>query len=577
MFDNLQHETEPTQEASPLPQPDPDLQYFERLRDYVRMGRVPWRRVSSWKKEDLCNRALVQPRDVGFQGRTPFPLRAHRFVSNLDFQSMLRKRFATEITEAAIGDLQKISPHLSAAKVLSTTQRIALTGLILAFAYAFATAPLATIISLNAVITAYFLLTISYRAILIILGAKIRKAQSLTPALKEEDYPVITILLPLYDDANALAPLTRSIDALQYPAGKKDVKLLLEADDDETLAEARRLGLHEKFDVIPVPPGAPRTKPKACNFGVQMARGDLVVIYDAEDHPEPDQLIKAARMFAGADPALACVQAKLNYYNRDENWLARLFTLEYSLWFDWLLPALQKLRAPIPLGGTSNFFKTETLMKIGGWDPFNVTEDADLGLRLSQLGYRVEMLDSTTFEEANCEIGNWIRQRSRWMKGYLQTWLIHMRRPQNITRSTGWLGLLTIQLFIAGNVLSALINPILWTIFVVWLVTQAQIISLAFPEPLLTLNMFALVYGNLFFITLAVLAPFKRGWFGLSLFGLTAPFYWLLTSVAAYKALWQLIFRPHYWEKTDHVISEVAQQRRREALAYFQNAPTHSK
>lgn len=236
------------------------------------------------------------------------------------------------------------------------------------------------------------------------------------------------------------------------------------------------------------------------------------------------------------------------------------------MWFDWLLPALQKLKVPIPLGGTSNFFRTDTLIKIGGWDPYNVTEDADLGLRISKLGYRVEILDSTTFEEANCKVGNWIRQRSRWMKGYMQTWLVHMRRPDKIVATTGWFGLLSVQLFIAGNVLSALINPILWTVFVVWLLTATKVISTLFPEPLLTLNLFALTVGNLFFIVLAVIAPLKRRWFHLSLAGFTAPAYWLLTSVAAYKALWQIFFKPHYWEKTDHVISEMAIARREEAM-----------
>ena len=227
---------------------------------------------------------------------------------------------------------------------------------------------------------------------------------------------------------------------------------------------------------------------------------------------------------------------------------------------------MQRLGAPIPLGGTSNYFRTDTLLDVGGWDPFNVTEDADLGLRLSKLGYRVEILDSTTFEEANCKTGNWIRQRSRWMKGYIQTWFVHMRRPQDIINTSGWSGFLSVQLFIAGNVFSALINPILWSVFALWLVTHAGAISAAFPGPLLGLNIFALTVGNLFFILLAVIAPLKRGWRRLSWSGLTAPFYWLLASLAAYKAVWQLIFRPHYWEKTDHVISEEAMAQRAEAV-----------
>ncbi|WP_279303116.1 glycosyltransferase family 2 protein [Hyphococcus luteus] len=246
--------------------------------------------------------------------------------------------------------------------------------------------------------------------------------------------------------------------------------------------------------------------------------------------------------------------------------MTRLFTLEYSLWFDWLLPALQRMGAPIPLGGTSNFFRAGLLAEIGGWDPYNVTEDADLGLRLARLGYRVEVMNSTTFEEANCRLSNWMRQRSRWLKGYLQTWLVHMRRPHRIIATTGWRGFLAVQLFVAGNVFSAMINPIMWTGFVFWITVNPPILNQLFPAPVLYLNLFALIFGNLVFVLLMVIGPLKRGWRSLAPYGLTAPAYWLLSSAAAYKALSQAIFRPHYWEKTDHVISKAARQKREDAL-----------
>ncbi|MEM9013913.1 MAG: glycosyltransferase family 2 protein, partial [Pseudomonadota bacterium] len=396
-----------------------------------------------------------------------------------------------------------------------------------------------------AVIYRFFLLIIS-------LNSKTPKTKPLSP----DQLPTVTILVPLYDEAKSVSRLLRSLRALDYPQEKLDIKLLLEGDDRNTIEEVRRHKLDDHFDVLLIPPCPPRTKPKACNFGLRLARGDLIVIYDAEDRPEPDQIQKAASAFHKADDDLACVQAKLNYYNKHENWLTRLFTLEYSLWFDWLLPALQELRAPIPLGGTSNFFRTDKLIEIGGWDPYNVTEDADIGIRISKLGYRVEIIDSTTFEEANCRLGNWVRQRSRWMKGYLQTWLVHMRKPHEIIRSSGWGGFLSLQLFVAGNIFSAIINPVLWTTTLIWLFTRTDAIAAAFPGPLLDLNMIALVAGNSFFVALSVIAPLRRGWFGLAAYGLTAPIYWLLTSIAAYKALWQIVLRPHYWEKTEHAISK---------------------
>ena len=184
-----------------------------------------------------------------------------------------------------------------------------------------------------------------------------------------------------------------------------------------------------------VPPSHPQTKPKACNFALRFARGEYLVVYDAEDRPEPDQLRKVVATFRRSPPNTACLQCRLNYYNVNENWLTRMFTLDYALWFDQMLPGLERLGMPIPLGGTSNHFRIDVLRELHAWDPFNVTEDADLGIRLGQKGYRVGIVDSTTFEEASCRAGQWMRQRSRWMKGYMQTLLVHTRRPLHLIRT----------------------------------------------------------------------------------------------------------------------------------------------
>ncbi|MEM8772561.1 MAG: glycosyltransferase family 2 protein [Pseudomonadota bacterium] len=554
------NESPPSEEAPP---PDRTLQSFSKLRAYIRNGKAPWRWVDHWKREDLCDSARITPADVGVRSGKPFPLRSHRFVSSRAYHRHLRKRFSSDALDASVDDLRLNAPQDSASGVLSLAQLLLVSLVIICIFAALWKAPLLTIIILNAGVTAYFISSMIFRAFLLAKGAP---ALSPPPPISSGALPVITILLPLYRDAKALPALNQAMRAIEYPAEKLDIKILLEEDDAETRREAEQFSADGFYDIIIVPTGGPKTKPKACNFGMHFARGDLIVIYDAEDQPEPDQLLKAAAAFAAGDDKLACVQARLNYYNRDDNWLTRQFTLEYSLWFDWLLPALQRLGAPIPLGGTSNFLRSDVLMEAGGWDPFNVTEDADLGLRLSKLGYQVEILDSTTFEEANCQVGNWIRQRSRWMKGYLQTWLVHMRQPWRIVSTTGWFGLLSVQLFIAGNVLSALINPILWAVFITWLFTGTDVISAAFPGPLLWLNIFALTIGNFFFVMLTVIAPLKRGWGGLSIAGLTAPAYWTLTSVAAYKALWQIMTRPYYWEKTDHVISKAALKKREDAL-----------
>jgi hypothetical protein len=255
-------------------------------------------------------------------------------------------------------------------------------------------------------------------------------------ALADADLPVYTILVPMYREPEVADKIMAAVTALDYPQDKLDVKLLLEEDDDLTRKKVAAVmaGMPLCVEVIvcpAVPKGQPKTKPRACNWGLDRARGEYLVIYDAEDRPEPDQLKKAVATFrklkAAGKKRVVCLQAKLNYFNADQNYLTRFFTLEYTNWFDLFLPGLHAFRTPIPLGGTSNHFHTQILRSVGGWDSFNVTEDCDLGIRLARLGYGTEILDSTTWEEANSRAGNWLRQRSRWIKGYLQTHLVHSR------------------------------------------------------------------------------------------------------------------------------------------------------
>ena len=349
-----------------------------------------------------------------------------------------------------------------------------------------------------------------------------------------------------------LPGLMRGLSALDYPHHLLDIKLVLEEDDRETVAAARALegrAGFAPFEIVEVPPGGPRTKPKAANYALAFARGDYLVVYDAEDRPEPDQLRKAVATFRAAPRTTACLQARLNFYNADHNWLTRMFALDYALWFDTLLPGLDSIGVPMPLGGTSNHFRTAVLRDTGGWDAFNVTEDADIGIRLAQLGYRVSMLDSTTFEEAPIALGAWLRQRSRWLKGYMQTWLVHMRDPAALIRRTGWLGFFAFQLFIGGGVVFALANPPLWIAFLAALALH-RITGTAGPGAVIPGA--GLLANNILLTWLAVLAPRKRGWDALAPYGLTVIVYWGLVSAAGYRGAWQLATRPFFWEKTTH-------------------------
>ncbi|HSC19222.1 MAG TPA: glycosyltransferase, partial [Rhizomicrobium sp.] len=341
-----------------------------------------------------------------------------------------------------------------------------------------------------------------------------------------------------------------------YPGDRLDVKLVVEEDDLETVAAAEAVAAGSAFDVTIVPRGEPRTKPRACNYALQFARGDFLVIFDAEDRPEPHQLKEAVSAFRRMPKEVACLQARLNFFNARECWLTKMFALDYALWFDFLLPGLDRLGIPMPLGGTSNHFRISALKAIHGWDPFNVTEDADLGIRLTRLGLRVRTLESTTYEEATNKIVHWVRQRTRWLKGYMQTWLVHMRDPVQLWRNAGPGGFFGFQLFVGGTVLSALLNPLLWLIFVLSFFIDLPLPM--FSGATQSISGLGLLMGNALFAYLAMLGPYRRNWLDLSPYALLVPVYWLLISVAAYRALWQLALNPWHWEKTPHGLSRMS-------------------
>ena len=362
--------------------------------------------------------------------------------------------------------------------------------------------------------------------------------------LKDSDLPIYTILIPARDEAAVLPIMTQALEQLDYPWDRLDVKLLLEEDDETTLAAARQAHLPHFVEIVVVPVAEPRTKPKACNFGLQRARGEFITIYDAEDLPDPLQLKKALLAFRETDSRLACVQAKLSYFNANQNLLTRWFTAEYGAWFDLLLPALHAAEMPIPLGGTSNHFRTRVLKEIGAWDPYNVTEDADLGIRLHKAGYRTLVIDSVTYEEANSEFVNWIRQRSRWIKGYLQTWLVHMRHPLQLRRQLGRKGFWGFHLAILGTPLMFILNPVYWFITSLWFMTHWDIIPHLFPPGIYYLGMMNLLIGNFSFTYLNIVGAAKRGNWDLIPYAILTPIYWSMMSLASWKALIQLITRP---------------------------------
>jgi cellulose synthase/poly-beta-1,6-N-acetylglucosamine synthase-like glycosyltransferase len=447
-------------------------------------------------------------------------------------------------------------PELSARRILSRPQTIGVALLAVAVIAGALLRPTALLITLLAVTTALYLVTLFYRVVLLRVAlrnpAEVRISDGEARAIPDHELPVYTILVPAYHEAEVIARTIAALDNLDYPADRLDIRLLLEEDDLETIAAVRFVPSALPREIVLVPKGLPRTKPKACNVGLLGARGELVTIYDAEDRPEPLQLRRAVAAFRRLPPLVACLQAKLSYHNIHQNLLTRWFTAEYETWFSLMLPALARIGGPVPLGGTSMHIPRTILQAVGAWDPFNVTEDADLGVRLQRLGYEVAVLDSTTLEEANSDVVNWVRQRSRWYKGYLQTWLVHMRQPVRLWQGVGGRAFLGINLLLGAVPLVAVLNPIFWALTAVWFLAQPHALTVLLPAPIYYPALASMLAGNFLALYVSVIAIRVRRRPDLLAAVLLSPLYWGLMSIAAIRALAQLLVAPSFWEKSMH-------------------------
>lgn len=417
----------------------------------------------------------------------------------------------------------------------------------------------ATVVALIAVLTILYFADLLFNLLLVIKSftkpSEIVIAESEINEVPETDWPNYTVLCPLYKEWKVVPQFVSAMAQLDYPKDKLQVMLLLEANDLETVNAVEEINLPGYFEIVIVPDSFPKTKPKACNYGLLRATGEFAVIYDAEDIPDPLQLKKAVLGFKRSSKRTVCLQAKLNFYNAKQNLLTRIFTAEYSLWFDLVLTGLQSINAPIPLGGTSNHFKTGALRQLKGWDSFNVTEDADLGIRIAKKGYKTAIIDSQTLEEANSNLKNWFAQRSRWIKGYMQTYLVHTRDIQTFLPERRKFNLITFQLVIGGKILSLFINPVMWAITILYFAFRSvtgDFITSFFPTPALYIGIFTLIIGNFLYLYNYMIGCAKHGHHDLIQYVFFVPIYWLTMSVASWIALFQFIHAPHHWAKTKH-------------------------
>lgn len=403
-----------------------------------------------------------------------------------------------------------------------------------------------------------FLSLVTFRVAAVVMEGRISPLPYCDP-LPDRDLPVYTVLIALHREARVVPRLVHALVQFDYPVAKLDLKFLIEADDGETAAALAKEPLPACFEVIVVPPGLPRTKPRALNAALPLARGAHLVVYDAEDVPDPGQLRAAAEVFARSPVRTACLQGRLVIDNASDSWLTRCFALEYTALFDVLGPALATWGLPTPLGGTSTHFRTDVLRAVHGWDAWNVTEDADLGLRLARAGYHVGDLPSSTIEEAPAKLRPWLHQRTRWMKGFLQTSFTHGRQPRETMHDLGPLGSLCAFALVPGTVFSALAYPILTlTAFVTLWPSRLE------PQPVFWANLPTGTAITVFFagfaamLLPATLGCLRRGWRELLPVVPFLPVYFLLVSLAAWLGVIELILAPDRWNKTEHGLSRTS-------------------
>jgi glycosyltransferase XagB len=477
-------------------------------------------------------------------------------ISPSDFRATLRGSMGVKLLNHALNNLKHKQPHFSAHQRLTMNQ--------IAVALAAAAGCLAGICFLSREIIylfaslffgLFFLSIISLRLLAIMGEGEARREMGFQ--LSDDELPDYSVLVPVFRETRVLDQLISALTELDYPPEKLDIKIILEETDVNMLRAISVRMLPNHFEIIVVPSGKPQTKPRALNYALQFARGTLLAIFDAEDIPEPLQLRKAAERFAAAPRELACLQAELAFYNPNENWLTRQFTVEYATLFKMVLPSLAHEGLPLLLGGTSNHFRTAILRHVGGWDPYNVTEDADLGLRLARMGYQTSVLDSVTYEEANTHLANWLQQRARWLKGFLQTWLVHMRNPVTTLEELGGGGFWVMNAMTLGIVVSGLFHPFFigHAIYALLSGEFSRPLQGSFVTMVAAINLVVLFCGYSFSIYTGYRALRRKnitGWWRILL---SMPIYWLLMTVSAWMAVWQLMVNPFHWNKTQHGLS----------------------
>ncbi len=527
----------------------PDIELLNGLdpQTCIRLQAVPWQRVGNTLLVAAADITKYEEISHAFSGRVSLFRASQDSINDCIctvFKSQLKETALNACPEPySCRNLSLTPKNLTTAALIGCIIGLGAANLELSFVLLFCWALFSN------------LMTAGLRALSLLSFLKHRKARPEEPEIPRlwdhMKRPRVSILVPLFREEKVLPALIESLAALTYPKELLDVKFLLEEKDTMTQHAIAQLDLPHWASVIIAPADRIQTKPRAMNYALPFCTGSLIGIYDAEDRPDPDQIDKIVAHFMKAPPKVVAVQCNLDFYNTRDNWLSRCFTIEYSAWFRVIMRGMQKLGLPLPLGGTSVFMRRRALEQVGGWDAHNVTEDADLGMRLARMGYRCEMVDSTTWEEANKVRVGWVKQRSRWIKGFIITWLTQMRQPATLLKELGLPGFIGLQIVLLGTATAFLLAPVFW---IMWL--GAFGVDWSFYSLMPTWFWSAAIIGLLLsegvMISISALAMHKKRSYALLPYILTMPLYWPLGTLAAYKALYEIFTDPFYWDKTTH-------------------------
>ena len=510
---------------------------------FVRLAENPQGLRAVISPKGAALRLLLQ-NEIGSISRLPIAI-----TSQQRFAACLRAQFAQPFADRAVNMVADRNLSLSAKTHASLAQILFVLVILATAATGAAFAPVTARVVLSIAFWIVFSAAVWLRSIAF--AAKGPLSAREASSLPDDQLPTYTIIVPLYKEGRVVSQLVRSLDALNYPRAKLDIKLVVEHDDNETNSVLAAMRLPARFEVIVAPHGVPRTKPRALNMALAAARGDLVTVFDAEDRPKPDQLRVAASYFA-THPSVDCIQARLVIENDSDSWLAQMFAVEYAVLFDVFNPGLAALQLPMALGGTSNHFRIVSLRNAGGWDAWNVTEDADLGIRMARFGMRVECVNTDTIEEAPHEFGNWFRQRTRWQKGWMQTLIVHFRAPFETYRQLGGWRTLSAFALLGGGLSGGLFGTAFFAAAIARLTMAALIpgYSNLWYGDIVTIGL--LLWGVQTIVIPTALAMRRRQMSGLAWVLATMPIYFALVSLATWRALFDLILRPYHWSKTEH-------------------------